>query len=69
MFKFLVIAGSIEIMLSLIDTEDFGVGIHVYRGYEIDSEHGWTHVNAYNLMLFFFSLRVKHITLTDNPQK
>jgi hypothetical protein len=68
MFKFLIVIRSIEMQFSLLDTDEFGIGVHSYHGYEIDSEIGWTHISSYTLMFFFFNLKFKKITLSDQPK-
>ena len=64
----LFIAGKLQIKLSLLDLNEFGLGFFVYHGYEVDSEIGWTSVQNYNLMFFFGYFSVKIVNEIDEPQ-
>lgn len=63
-----IYAGSFQIKLAILDTQEFGIGFFVFNGLEVDSEIGWISVHNYTLAFFFGYLSVKHVTEIDQPE-
>lgn len=68
MFRLIFIIRSFEILITLLDTDEFGIGIHSYHGYEMDSEIGWTNISSYTFMFFFFNIKFKNVKIIDQPE-